>query len=59
MDLAKMIWDTATIHLRAYEPHIGFCLDFYRTDLCHDCPSVKECLELREKEQQQQKGGIP
>lgn len=32
-------------------PHIGFCMGEYKKDECHDCPTLKECLELRDKEQ--------
>jgi len=30
--------------------HTGFCLGEYDKDLCSDCPTEKECLELGEKE---------
>ncbi len=35
--------------------HIGFCLCTYRKGPCLDCPSLKECLELRDKEIAEQK----
>ena len=31
-------------------PHIGFCFGEYDKDICNDCPSEKECLELRDRE---------
>ena len=30
--------------------HIGFCMGEYEKDSCQDCPTLKECLELRDKE---------
>jgi hypothetical protein len=34
-------------------PHIGFCLGEYDIEKCHDCPSHEECLELRDREQEE------
>ena len=31
--------------------HIGFCLDTYNLITCVNCPMEKECLELRDQEQ--------
>ena len=31
-------------------PHIGFCMGEFNMDDCYDCPTLKECLELRDRE---------
>lgn len=33
------------------DTHTGLCLDDYDSEICQDCPSEKECLELKDKEQ--------
>lgn len=33
------------------DTHTGLCLGDYDSEICQDCPSEKECLELRDKEQ--------
>lgn len=34
--------------------HTGFCLGDYDKDICKDCPSLIECLELRIRELEQE-----
>ena len=35
------------------EPHTGFCMGEYDDEKCHDCPTLKECLELRDKDRKE------
>ena len=30
--------------------HIGFCMDEYKKDVCRDCPTEKECLDMAARE---------
>ena len=34
--------------------HTGFCLGEYEEQTCADCPTLTECLELRDREQKEQ-----
>lgn len=47
------------VHIRVTKnrehKHIGFCLQEYEKESCSDCPTLKECLEMRDKEIKERK----